>query len=175
MKETSYLEGKSEYLDKLKSIPGLATFKDENLSKMLALSKLRRYDPKETIIAEGMYDSWIYFLLSGEVRVVKEGKELSRMKCYGDLFGEMSFADGSYRSASVISVAPTLCLAMDGSVVERVDKAKRDAFFAVLYQFLNNVLSERLRTMSEEVVQLKAKLAGYEKPKKSEEPEEPEE
>jgi CRP/FNR family transcriptional regulator, cyclic AMP receptor protein len=67
MKETSYLDGKSEYLDKLKSIPGLATFRDENLSKMLTLSKLRRYDSKETIIAEGMYDSWIYFLLSGDV------------------------------------------------------------------------------------------------------------
>ena len=96
------------------------------------------------------------------------------MKCYGDLFGEMSFVDGSYRSASVLAVTPTLCLAMDGSVVERVDKSKRDAFFAVLYQFLNNVLSERLRTMSEEVVQLKAKLAGYEKPKKSEKSEEAE-
>ena len=159
MKETNYLEGKEEYLEQLKTIPGLAALKDQNLLKMITLSKLRSYAPGEKIIEEGVFDSWVFFLLSGSVRVTKEGQELARMKCYGDLFGEMGLVDGLHRSASVTAETETLCLAMDGSFLDRIDPCERSDFNAVLYRFLTMVLTERLRSMDQEIAALKAELA----------------
>lgn len=158
MKETNYLDGNAEYLERLKTIPGLAALKDKNLLRMISLSRLRRYAPGEKIIEEGLFDSWIFFLLSGSVRITKEGQELARMKCYGDLFGEMGLVDGLHRSATVVAETEALCLAMDGSFLDRIDSCERSDFNAVLYRFLTMVLTERLRSMDDEIASLKARL-----------------
>lgn len=61
----------------------------EHLKGMLRLSKIRKYDPEELIIEEGTNDSWVYFLVSGKVRVVKHGVEINILDQAGEVFGEM--------------------------------------------------------------------------------------
>ena len=115
MKETEYLEGNSAYVEKLKHISSLAPFDDKNLKGLIELSKIRKYEPEELIIEEGEVDYWIYFLITGEVRVIKEGKAISSLKRTGDIFGEMGIIDGSARSATIQAVKETVCLATDAA------------------------------------------------------------
>lgn len=158
MRESSYLEGRDDLLDKIKSIPALKSFEESNLLLMLSLSKLRLYAPREMIIAEGERDEWLYFLISGEVKVEKDFKEIARLRHYGDLFGEMSFVDGSTRSASVLSVTETMCLAMDASVMTSIGEEKAEAFHMILYRFIATVLADRLRQADQEITALKRQV-----------------
>lgn len=61
----------------------------EHLKGMLKLSKIRKYDPEELIIEEGTNDCWVYFLVSGKVKVVKHGVEINILDQAGEVFGEM--------------------------------------------------------------------------------------
>ena len=158
MQESNYLEGRTDLLKKLKSIPALQSFEDSNLLHMLSLSKLRRYEPREMIIAEGENDCWMFFLISGEVKVEKDFKEIVRLGQYGDMFGEMSMVDGAARSASVISISETVCLAMDASIMDRVAPEKRDAFHMILYRFIAAVLADRLRQADVEIAHLRKEV-----------------
>ncbi|MGE4298111.1 MAG: cyclic nucleotide-binding domain-containing protein [Desulfovibrionaceae bacterium] len=158
MKETPYLEGKQDMLAQLKTIPAFKPFEESKLMEMLALSKLRKYEPGETIMREGAYDCWMYFLLSGTVRVLKDGEEICQLKRYGDVFGEMSVVDGEARSATVIAATIVMCLALDGSIVDRVPPEEKPLFLAVLYRFISEVLAERLRHANEELNKVKLEL-----------------
>jgi CRP-like cAMP-binding protein len=100
MIESDYLKESEELIQKLRGIPALRSFDEKDLKGVLNLSKIRKYEPEELIIAEGQHDNWVYFLVSGKVRIVKDNKELSVLDGRGDVFGEMGVIDGSARSAS---------------------------------------------------------------------------
>ncbi len=161
MKETPYLKKKADLLQQLKTIPAFKSFEDTNLLTMLSLSKLRQYEPGETILEEGAFDCWMYFLLSGEVQVLKGSREVNTLRRYGDMFGEMAAIDGQARSATIIAKSPAMCLALDGSVMDRIDEDQKIAYYAILYKFIAEVLAERLRRATEEISRLKTELGDY--------------
>jgi CRP-like cAMP-binding protein len=65
------------------------------------------------IVREGGREAYLCLLVEGQVKVVKEGKELGSARP-GRIVGEMSLVDGEPRSASVITVEPTLMLVLTG-------------------------------------------------------------
>ena len=73
MLESRYLKDNIENIQKLLAIPALKNFETKSLGKLLRLSKIREYEDGECIIEEGDYDPWLYFLLSGGIRITKEG------------------------------------------------------------------------------------------------------
>ena len=77
MIETKYLKDNIQNIQKLLSIPALKNFETRNLGKLLKLSKIREYEDGEIIITEGDVDPWLYFLLSGKIKVVKEGVQIN--------------------------------------------------------------------------------------------------
>lgn len=89
MIESEYLSDDSGLTEKLRKMSTLKDFQVEHLKGMLRLSKIRKYDPEELIIEEGTNDSWVYFLVSGKVRVVKHGVEINILDQAGEVFGEM--------------------------------------------------------------------------------------
>ena len=111
MQESNYLLVNRELVNDLKKIPTLSPLKDYDLHNLLQMSKLRKYEAGGLICQEGHNDIWIYFLIKGSVRIVKEGKVLAIFDCRGDVFGEMSVIDGAPRSASVYAVDAAVCLA----------------------------------------------------------------
>ena len=76
MQESRYLKDNLENIQRLMAIPALRNFETSNLSRLLHLSKMREYDPNETIIQEGDEDPWLYFLLEGSVRITKKDVEI---------------------------------------------------------------------------------------------------
>lgn len=156
MLESKYLKDNVQNIQKLMALPPLKKFETESLGQLARLSKIREYEPDETIIKEGEEDRWIYFLLSGKVRVAKQGVAVAVMDEEGALFGELSTLDGKERSASVTALTKTLCLAVDISASERLpSEDERTNFLLMLYRVFAEYSSIRLRSTTEELINAK--------------------
>ena len=155
MIETDYLNNDNLLKEKLEKIPTLSNFKIEHLQGMLKLSKIKEYEPGELIIEEDNYDNWVFFLVSGKVRVVKKGMDINTLDQTGDVFGEMGIIEGMARSASIYAIEETVCLATDASYMDRLSDNDKTVFTCVLYQLFSELLSHRLRSIDAELVQVK--------------------
>ncbi len=147
------------------TISALKHFETRNLGKLLRLSKIRQYEDGEFVIKEGDMDPWLYFLLSGEIRVVKEGEEIGTIARKGEIFGEMRIIDDQLRSASVQAVGKTVCLAVDTAAKKRLSptdhKDERLDFLLLLYRIFAEYMTVRLRLTNEELIKAKKELKKY--------------
>lgn len=156
--ETELLKENIELIEKLKNIPVLHSFGKKDMNKLLSFSNVKKYYTGESIIEEGSYDNWIYFLVSGNVRVVKNGEEIGTLRRPGDVFGEMCVVDGSPRSASIEAIDDVTCLATDVSFMDRLYKEDKIVFCSIFYQMIAEVLACRLRDTSSELVKVKEEI-----------------
>jgi CRP-like cAMP-binding protein len=159
MIESKFLKENIENIQRLMSISALKHFETRNLGKLLRLSKIRQYESGEAIIQEGDRDTWLYFLLSGEVRISKEGEEISTIGRRGDIFGEMRIIDDRSRSATVTAIDKVVALAVDTSARSRMSTAdgkdERLDFLLLLYRIFAEYMTLRLRLTNEELVKAK--------------------
>ncbi len=156
MKESKYLQDNIQNIQKLFVIPALKNFETKSLSRLIKLSKVRQYEDGECIIKEGDTDPWLYFLLSGEVRVEKANHDIAKMNRQGEMFGEMRFVDKLTRSTSVYAVGSTVCLAVNTTGTTRLTSAgEAGNFLLMLYQVISEYVSMRLRLTNDELVKAK--------------------
>lgn len=158
MRETSSLTDNQRVLTLLKSIEKFSPFSDDDLHSFLDLGKLIEYQPGETIIYEGAQDTWIYFLLSGEVTIFKNGKKVHTLKRSGEILGEMGIIDGSPRSATIKAKEKSLLLGVDGTLVNQKHQANELAFGYTIFRLFAEILAQRLRLTTEENIRLKKEL-----------------
>ena len=159
MIESKFLKDNIQNIQKLMSLTPLRKFETDKLRQLIRLAKIREYEPGETIIEEGAEDSYLYFLLSGKVRVKKEGVRISTIEKEGEIFGEMRILDGLTRSATATAEEKTVCLAVDTSATDRLgSKDERAGFLLILYQVITEFISIRLRTTTDELVKAKKKI-----------------
>ena len=162
MLESRYLQDNIENIQKLMTIPALKNFEAKSLGKLLRLSKIREYEDGERIIQEGDFDPWLYFLLSGKIRISKEDMQISVIDKKGEIFGEMRVIDSLSRSASVYAVGQTICLAVDTSAKNRISpgstRDERVDFLLLLYRIFAEYMSIRLRATNEELITAKKKI-----------------
>jgi len=162
MLESKYLKDNIENIQKLVAIPALRNFETRSLQKLLRLSKIREYEDGELIIEEGGQDPWLYFLLSGKIRVSKEGLTINTIGKKGEIFGEMRIVDSMKRSATVSALGKTICLAVDTSAKNRIsDQDTLDEkldFLLLLYRIFAEYMSIRLRLTNEEMITAKKKI-----------------
>ena len=73
----------------------------------LKASKIFEAEPGETVIRRGEFDSWVYFLLSGQLQVYPEfadkQKNLVNYISPGEMFGELSFIRDLNRNATLVA------------------------------------------------------------------------
>lgn len=160
MKETDYLIGNEKIIDDLKKMPIFRPFTQSDLQTLLNMSKLRTYKSGETIIQEGNIDSWVYFLIYGKVKIVKKNKEVTILQRKGDIFGEMRFIDSSPRSASAYADGDVACIAVDTEYVEKLTGNDKVAFGYIMYRVFSEILANRLRSLTRELITLKGKDAS---------------
>jgi CRP-like cAMP-binding protein len=162
MLESRYLKDNIENIQKLLAIPALKNFETKSLGRLLRLSKIREYEDGERIIEEGDYDPWLYFLLSGKIRITKEGMEIGTIDLKGEIFGEMRVIDSLSRSASVYAIGETMCLAVDTSAKSRMSAGntqdEKMDFLLLLYRIFAEFMSIRLRATNEELIAAKKKV-----------------
>ncbi len=158
MRETDYLKENKKALDLLRRIDRFQAFSDEDLGSFLAVGKLKEYEAGETIIKKGDIDHWVFFLVSGEVKVVKGEQTFAILKRSGDLFGEMGVIDGSPRSASVWAMTKTMLLGLDLGNLQDPKKEFANIFHYTIFRLFAESLAERLRMTNEEIVRLQGEL-----------------
>jgi CRP-like cAMP-binding protein len=173
MASSGFLSENKEIIQRLKNIPVLGSFNDQDLDELLKQSRVIRYEPGEKIIEEGHFDRWIFFLLSGKVGIQKQGETIAVLKRRGDLFGEMGIIDGSPRSATILAIEESTCMAVDTSAIESLRGEERNAFTGILYRIFAEILANRLRFTDQELIKardenalLKAELYKLKKQKK---------
>ena len=159
MQESPYLEGNEFLVEKLHHLPFLGSVSEKYIKDILRFSKIRKFDDGEIITEEKSYDSWVYILFSGAVKIKKNGKEIVRLDEIGSTFGELAAIDGKARSASVVSIGPTVCLAIDTSFMnETAEPFEQALFVSVLYKLFAEVIAQRLRSTNEELVRVRSEL-----------------
>jgi CRP/FNR family cyclic AMP-dependent transcriptional regulator len=156
MFESKFLKDNIQNIQKLLTIPPLKNFETKSLRQLLRLSKIREYAHGELIIKEGDMDPWLFFLLSGKIRVEKEKVEIGIFDKMGEIFGEMRILDGLGRSASVYAEGKTVCLAIDTSATYRLGSEDEKAnFLILLYRMFSEYVSTRLRLTNDELIYTK--------------------
>jgi CRP-like cAMP-binding protein len=80
--------------------------------KVIAHSfKELKYEGGDVIVRKGEAGVGFYLIAEGTVEVRSDGQVLSKLGP-GQFFGEMSILDGQPRSADVVALEPTRCLAL---------------------------------------------------------------
>lgn len=144
----------SELIEKIRNIPFLKSFDEDDLRKILELSEIRQYRKDDRIIAEGSYGTSIYILISGMAKIMKNGEDVCVFEEMGEVFGEMSAIDRSPRSASIYAKEDTVCLALDISF-NKIPFPDRERFRSIVYQEFAEILTTRLRMTTEELIRAK--------------------
>ncbi len=160
MKEFAFDPNDEDTLARLRKMPIFDAMDINQLPKVLKLAKLRRYEAGETIIEEGETDQLVYFLILGKCTVETEGMELNFINNLGDVFGEMGIIDQKPRSATIKAEKPTLCLALDGSFLERLEGIDKLAAQALFYRIFSEMLAARIRDANSKILTLEDQLEG---------------
>lgn len=145
-------------LENLRKIPVLECFEEQELNKLLEMSKIRKYKAGECIVKEGQSDTWLYFLMYGRIQISKGSKDVAVLNRKGEIFGEMGALDSSRRSASAHALTDTVCLATDIFYIEKLTGNDKIAFGYVLYRLMAEILSRRLRQTTDALVKAKGRI-----------------
>lgn len=159
LKQSSDLPDSTE--DKhFETLPGLnnrnvlfADFSEDDLAKVMQMSRREDYQPEETIFREGAGGSTMYLLVKGRVSVRKmAGTQEVEIKqiAAGECFGEMAVISQMPRSASVIVLRPTQVIAISGAVL----RSTSPVLCMKLYRNITSLLADRLRQKDEQMMGL---------------------
>ncbi len=163
MKDTGFLQDNLSVIESLKKLPIINALEDRHIKGLLKLCNIIEYAPGERIFAEDGFDQHIYILISGKVRVLKKGVEVSTLGRPGDIFGEMGIIEAAVRSASVYAIDAVSCLKMDASFMDRLKGDEKQTVVYVVNRVFTEMLSDRLRKTTEELVKAKEELEGLKK------------
>jgi CRP-like cAMP-binding protein len=101
------------------------------------------YSQGGVIVREGEIGTGFFVIVSGQVRVVRDGETVSTLGP-GEFFGELSVLDHRPRNAQVAAVAPTTCLALASWDLEDVITEQPRVALSML-----RVLATRLRDLTD--------------------------
>jgi len=91
----------------------------EGLAKLAALSTPVDFPAGHVIARQGEIGTGFFVIVSGEVRVVRDGAVVARLGP-GEFFGELSVLDRMPRNATVAADVETSCLALASWDFEKV-------------------------------------------------------
>ena len=131
--------------------------KKRDLSRIAKLTRRHLFNVGDIIIREGEHDGRLFFIVSGEVAVIKglHSQNERKLQTLGphSYFGEMALIDNLVRSASVIVTNDTEILSLDQWNL-RQDIEKYPSVAVELLQ----MLSRRVRAVEENLLHV---LGGF--------------
>jgi CRP/FNR family cyclic AMP-dependent transcriptional regulator len=135
--------GREEKIDMLGSMPLFQGVDVEDLGGIADRTVEVDYAAGGVIVREGEIGTGFFVIVSGSVRVVRDGETVSTLG-RGEFFGELSVLDRRPRIAQVVAAEPTTCLALASWDLEAVIAEQPRVALAML-----RVLAERLRDLSD--------------------------
>lgn len=134
--------GANEFLG---SLPLFADLVEDQLDQVTRRVQRRTFALGVTLFHQDMPGTMMYMIESGSVRVIsigRTGQELTlNVLGPGDLFGELSILDGQHRSATAITLAPTVAW-----LLSQADLKEFMVKFPPVNQAMIDVLVDRVRS-----------------------------
>jgi CRP-like cAMP-binding protein len=124
---------------------------EDQIEKILPLMQLETFKPGTDIIVEGSPNDKIYFIIDGEVSVIKGGVVLSTLKT-GTTFGEMEVLDVMPSAATIRSLADVTVMFFSNKALREIYRQDIKTFSLVIMNLARD-LSRRLRIMDEKAVE----------------------
>jgi len=134
---------RDEKIEMLGSMPLFQGVHSEDLGGIADRTVEVDYAEGGVIVREGEIGTGFFVIVSGAVRVVRDGETVSTLG-RGEFFGELSVLDRRPRIAQVVAAEPTTCLALASWDLEAVIAEQPRVALAML-----RVLAERLRDLSD--------------------------
>ncbi|MFL4991832.1 MAG: Crp/Fnr family transcriptional regulator [Microvirga sp.] len=145
-------------------LAGIKLFKglDIDLERSEARANWRRFDPEEVLVDFDEPSTDVYFLLSGEVRVLMRtasGKEVILYEMRpGDLFGELAALDGVPRSANVTALTRGEACVMPASVFKELLFSHQSVAERLFCLMASRIRELNARFMEQTVLDLRHRL-----------------
>jgi CRP/FNR family transcriptional regulator, cyclic AMP receptor protein len=124
------------------------------------IAKMVRYQAKETVIREGDFDSWIFWVVQGEFAVIKKDVLVTVFNTPGEVFGEMSSLGDDSRSATVIARKEGICVSMDMSILDNITDVEVKS---KIQMGIYTLKSERLSQTTAQLVSEKKRMFEQQK------------
>jgi CRP-like cAMP-binding protein len=119
----------------------------EQIEKIKSLLGSGHFEAGECPQVEGQPNDKIYFILSGEVDIIKQGVVIARLK-EGETFGEMELLDIMPSIATVRAATPLEVVMISNRALYDISKLDLKIFSMVVMNLARD-LSRRLRRMDE--------------------------
>jgi CRP/FNR family transcriptional regulator, cyclic AMP receptor protein len=89
----------------LAAVPLFTGFSNKHLKRLATQADELTFEPRESIVEEGMLGETLFVVLTGRGKVSRRGRKVGDV-LPGDFFGELSALDGGPRSATVSAETP---------------------------------------------------------------------
>ena len=94
-----------ENAETLATVPLFVGFSKKHLRRLAAEADELSFEPRASVVEEGMLGETLFVVLSGRAKVTRRGRRVGEV-LPGDFFGELSALDGGPRSATVTAETP---------------------------------------------------------------------
>ncbi|MEM7146389.1 MAG: cyclic nucleotide-binding domain-containing protein [Verrucomicrobiota bacterium] len=166
MREIPYNHEPGNVPPSLAKVPFLSNISGDCLDEILSHTCVVECDPGDTIIKEGekAEDAPFFILLKGSLLISKGGKEITRIDTAGEIVGELALlntddTEDLTRSATASALDNAYCIKVDSKFLNDLSDAERQAYYAVLYRFLAQIMTERLKQADAKIAELEKALA----------------
>lgn len=134
----------------LKNISYFAEVPEKYLEQLAGAAIKKNYPKNVVVINEGDEAGSLFIVVSGRVQAFLSNESgrtvtLATLEA-GSFFGELSLLDGEPRSASVITLEPTICLLIPRSSFQSWLREYPDAGLSIIH-----LLTRRIRTLTDSV------------------------
>ena len=121
---------------------------EKEINTLYGLSSIKKLQPVDILINKGDSDQTIYVILSGKIRIVKEGDRQTKGSVFlhpGDWVGGIDFVRQVPCTASAVAAEPSSVMAVNGKTLDALE-AKTQLFF---FKHLNNLAIEQIGRLEE--------------------------
>lgn len=121
----------------------------DDVTQIASLCHYQRFAPGETILAEGATNNHLFFIVQGEVRVVRQGETITTLGNPGDVLGEMSLVTQKVCSASNIAMDSCALLVIDIGKVHLLPARLQELFTSAMNRLFSIILAKKLALTNE--------------------------
>ncbi len=152
LEKYSFEISSAEKFNSLRKLSFFKQFRDNELWEVLRGAIWENHAREQNLLLEGDIGRAFFIIISGQVKVVKDGKLLNVLK-EGDCFGEMAYLTGSQarRSASIVAVSEVELLKVQDVQLKQLSEACQLRFNR---EFVNTLV-DRLAWTSTVLAQVK--------------------
>ena len=141
----------------------LSDLESQRFKELLEVSQIKRFQDGDVIIDEATSPQpLLFFLLSGQVALLKSGKVQTILKRRGDAFGEITLIREPAQAVTAQAVGETRCFAVDAPQVQSVSGDDKLVFGCIIYRLFAETVTASLRTTNENLTEAYQELEKLE-------------